>query len=732
MTHNDFSGSSYGTVVQGQDITLSLPAAPPVAVAGLPAQSVFVGRDRELGLLTAALRPATSEQAVVVWSLGGLGGIGKTALAVRAAQHALREGWFPGGVVMVNLRGYDSPGDRVSASSALASLLGALGVAGQHVPADVEDRARLWRSVLAERRRTLILADNASSVEQVRHLLPGTMDHRVVITSRHRLADLGGARLLDLDVLPSDEAMLMLADELSASDPDDQRLQDDPRSVQVLVRLCGGLPLAVRIAAAFLVTDPARSVSELAADLADDHQRLAELDYSGSLAVRATFDLSYKHLDDPHARLFRLIALNPGPEIGIHAVAAVAGADLPAVRRMVRGLSRAHLLQPGSGASRWRMHDLLHLYAAGEAARDAERETAIVRLIAHYKGTLGSHCRPHGVKKDMYGYFTNWGEALTWIDTERANLVASVNLAFAAGHFSDVLELALLMYQYFEVRHHWEDLHSTHALAVVAARQLGDRAGESWILTNIGTAHRRVGRFKQAVSRYQNALVISRSSGSRMVEGRALNLIGQVYRDMGMPAETIDSVQQALVIFREVGSKFLESSALHNLAVAHRLLGRHGEAMTYHLADMAICRELGMRLEEGRVLDHLGLVYREMGRFTEAVDHHRRNLAICREVGDKTGEFRTLARLGVTYREAGQQEEAVDCLRDAVRYFDRIGDHYLQAGALLDLGLTHLRAGNLAAAQRNWEVALEMYAALPGVGSATSAERVRALLDMNA
>ncbi|MFD9738178.1 ATP-binding protein [Umezawaea sp. NPDC059074] len=732
MTHNDFSGASYGTVVQGQDITLSLPAAPPVAMAGLPAQSVFVGRERELGLLTDALRQAGSDQAVVVWSLGGLGGIGKTALAVRAAQHALREGWFPGGVVMVNLRGYDPPGERISASSALASLLGALGVVGQHIPAGLEDRARLWRSVLAEREKTLIVADNASSADQVRSLLPGTAEHRVVITSRHRLADLGGARLLDLDVLSPAEAMLVLADELSASDPEDRRLRDDPVSARAVVRLCAGLPLAVRIAAAFLVADPGRSLAEYAEGLAEDHKRLVELDYGGSFAVRATFDTSYRHLDASQARLFRLIALNPGPEIGIAAVAAAVGTDVSEVGRPVRELLRAHLLQPGSAPGRYRMHDLVHLYAAGEAACDEERDAAITRLLAHYRGSLASYCRTQDADDEMYGYFLNWGQALTWVDTERVNLVAGIGLAFTTGHFADVLEMTLLMFQYLEVRHHWDDLHSTHALAVEAARHLDDKARMSFILTNIGTAHRRVGRFDQAVSRYQDALAISRAGGDRLGEARALNFIGQVHRDMDMPAETIDSVQQALVIFRALGSRFLESSALHNLGVAHRLLGRHDEAIAYHLADMAICHDLEMRFEEGRVLDHLGLVYRDMGRFAEAVDHHRQNLVISREVGDETGEFRTLARLGVTYREWGRWDEAVACLREAVRYFDRIGDRYLQAGALVDLGLAHLRSGDEDEARRVWEDALEGYEALPGVGPETAAERVRALLDANA
>ena len=264
---NHVGGYVVGTVVQGGVVSMAAPPARPVAVAGLPTQAVFVGREDELGRLAAALAPSDGVGAVLVWSVGGLPGVGKTALVVQAAHRAVAAGCFPGGVVMVNLRAYDQAEQQVSASAALAGLLGALGVPSEHIPPEEEHRAWLWRSLLAERaargQRMLIIADNVAQSDHVRSLLPGTRGHRVLITSRHRLADLDDARLLDLDVLGTDEAVRMLSSVVAMSEPDDPRARRDLGSTARVVRLCGGLPLAVRICAALLVAEPELSMAAL-------------------------------------------------------------------------------------------------------------------------------------------------------------------------------------------------------------------------------------------------------------------------------------------------------------------------------------------------------------------------------------------------------------------------------------------------------------------------------------
>lgn len=282
-TRNEISGTVMGNIVQGRDVTVALPVATPVAVSGLPAQPVFVGRDAELALVVDALDPTGAEIAggsVVVTAVAGLAGVGKTALAVRAAHDALAAGWFPGGVLMVDLRGYDPPDRRVLPTAALASLLGALGTPGEHIPSDQADRERLWRSLLAHRgragERMLVVLDNASSAEQVRPLLPALGGHRVVVTSRHSLADLDGARLLDVEVLSAEHAVELFHQELVAAHPGDRRVHTDLEAAELLGQLCGWLPLAIRIAAALLAADPDQPIAELTDALTAEYNRVEE------------------------------------------------------------------------------------------------------------------------------------------------------------------------------------------------------------------------------------------------------------------------------------------------------------------------------------------------------------------------------------------------------------------------------------------------------------------------
>lgn len=481
---NNDVGYVFGNVVQSGVVTITAPASRPIAVAGLPMRAVFVGRERQLTHLIEALRPTSvienAASAVLASCVGGLPGVGKTALAVRAAQDAVANDWFPGGVLMANLRGYDQVGERVSASTALVGFLGALGVSTEHIPPDLEERAWLWRSILAERaatgQRMLIIADNVAHPDQVRPLLPGTAVHRVIVTSRHRLAQLDGARLLDLDVLTSEEAARMLSAVIAISDPADARTRADPASTGRVARLCGGLPLAVRVSAALLVAEPERSMSELADALADGTRRLAELGFDGSLSVRAAFDLSYEQLEPSQARLFRLVALHPGPDMGTGAIAAVADVDEAEARRLLRQLRRAHLVQPGTSADRWRMHDLLRLHGVAKAAGDPEHDQAIVRMLDYYLDRVRAadgHIRLNGGYSDRW--FSGRAQGLSWLDAEHVNIVAMVDLARVREHPRYVVDLAAALYNHLELRQLWNEWLSIHDMGLDSARRWATR-----------------------------------------------------------------------------------------------------------------------------------------------------------------------------------------------------------------------------------------------------------------
>jgi hypothetical protein len=431
-------------------------AAAPRALAQLPALVTgFTGREAELAQVAGLLDPAAGAGTVVVSAVAGLAGVGKTALAIHAGHAARAAGWFPGGMLFIDLHGYDRTS--VQPGQALDALLRALGVPGEHIPEGTEDRAGLYRSVLAQiSDRVLIIADNASSEAQVRLLLPGPGPHRVIITSRHTLAGLG-ARLLDVPVLDLAAAVALLDGVLQAARPGDDRISSDPAATGRLADTCGGLPLALQITASLLNADTTQTAGELADALADEVVRLEALRYddgSGVSApsVAAAFELSYRQLDADAARLFRLLPVDPGPDVSTAAAEALAGWPPDRTRTVLGRLGKAHLVEAASGmVSRWRMHDLLRLYARQLRSTDAtsrvrwwwmrtlvrryshqlsgtdadERGKAIDRLLGYYQDRAEA-ANDH--LSELAGVmlpadFAGRDEALAWLDAERPDTI---------------------------------------------------------------------------------------------------------------------------------------------------------------------------------------------------------------------------------------------------------------------------------------------------------------------
>ena len=457
-TSNKISGGTFNApVLQGRDVinptfVTKQAASAPVARAQLPAPVAgFTGRRGELAEFAGLLDPARGTGAVVVSAVAGLAGVGKTALAIQAGHAARAAGWFPGGVLFIDLHGYDDA--PVQPGQALDSLLRALGVPGEHIPPGAEDRAGLYRSVLAQvTDPVLVIADNASSEAQVRLLLPGPGPHRVIITSRHTLGGLG-ARLLDVTVLDEQAAVALLDEVVRVARPDDDRISADPESAGRLAGTCDGLPLALRIAGALLAADPALTAADLAGELGDEVRRLEALAYddgggTSAPSVAAAFELSYRQLDAAAALLFRLLPVNPGPDVSTAAAAALAGWPSGEARRVIGRLARAHLVEPASGAGRWRMHDLLGLYARelsdAEAVAD-EREQARDRLLGYYltnARAADDHLRVLRGAHAPAG-FAGRDDALAWLDAERPNLVAAVVLAASTGRDQVAVDLPL-------------------------------------------------------------------------------------------------------------------------------------------------------------------------------------------------------------------------------------------------------------------------------------------------
>ncbi len=524
--------------------------------------------------MTGLLDPAAGAGAVVVSAVAGLAGVGKTALAVQAAHAARAAGRFPGGVLFLDLHGYDE--QAVQPAQALDALLRALGIPAEHIPPGAEERAGLYRSALAQiTDPVLVVADNASAEAQVRPLLPGPGPHRVLVTSRHTLAGLG-ARLLDVEVLAEQAAITLVEEVLRAARPGDDRISRDRGAAGRLAGVCGGLPLALRITAALLAADPALTAAELAGQLRDKVGRLGALRYddgggTSAPSVAAAFDLSYRHLDEPAARLFRLLAVNPGPEVSTAAAAAMAGEPAGATRMVLGRLVRAHLVEPaGAGTGRWRMHDLLALYARQISGTDTgaqEREQARDRLLDYYLTRARAahyHLRARAGMPVPAG-FAGRAEALAWLDGERPSLIAAVTMAAATGRDQIALRLPLSLGEYLYWRRRFDDWLTIVAISRDTARRLGDHRREALALTSSGIALVEVRRFDEAITAHQDAAAIYRDTGDRHGEGTARNNLGLALRQVRRFDEAITAHQDAAAIYRETGDRHGEGAALNNL-----------------------------------------------------------------------------------------------------------------------------------------------------------------------
>ncbi len=398
----------------------------------------------------------------MILAIAGTAGVGKTALAVHWAHQVSDQ--FPDGQLYVNLHGYDS-GQPLTAADVMAGFLRALGVPGQDIPAQEDERAARYRSLLAGR-RMLVVLDNAYSAEQVHPLLPGTAACPALVTSRDSLAGLvarHGAARLDLDLLPLDDAVSLLRALIG------RQVDAEPEAAWALAGRCCRLPLAMRVAAEFATARHDVPLADLVDELADQQQRLNLLDAAGDArtAVRPVFSWSYRHLDATAAGAFRLAGLHPGPDLDWYAAAALFGTTSMQARRTLRTLTRAHLIQP-TMSGRYRMHDLLGAYARELAAScegESEQHEALSRLFDYYLYTAATameilfpadHQRRPRIARPATPIppLTNPVAARAWLDTERASFVAIARFTAGDGWPAHATRLATIMFRYLDCGGH--------------------------------------------------------------------------------------------------------------------------------------------------------------------------------------------------------------------------------------------------------------------------------------
>lgn len=640
----------------------------------------FTGRERELAALDESLTSAQAENTVSIGLVSGPAGVGKTALAVHWA-HQIRDR-FPDGQLYVNLRGYDS-GPPMAAEQALDGFLRALNVPAERIPATVDDRAGLFRSLL-DNRRILVLLDNANAADQVRPLLPGSPSCLAVVTSRSRLSGLvarDGARRLNLDPLDAAEAIALLRHVIGAV-----RADAEPGATAELARQCACLPLALRIAAERAATHAHLTLADLTSDLANEPARLDLLSADEDItALRSVFSWSYRGLPPDAARMFRLLGLHAGPDIGIPAAAALAGTDPNTVQTLLEDLTSVHLLEE-IAPRRYRFHDLLRIYAAERAAAeegDAEREIAVRRMLRWYLRTSRAAGRiliprrrsPLGPPQgDDAPAFTTHEEALNWCDTELANLIAATRQAAEAGEHVIAWKLPHTLWQYFMLRKHWSDWIAATQIGLGSARHINDRYGEAWMLTCLGGAHWDLRRSEPAVDYLEQAMAIWRKTDERWGQGITLLPLGLAYHDLRRHAQAVDCLQSSLEFIREVGDRGAEGVALIGLGNACRELRRFDEATDYYEEALHHFRQIDNRFGEGWTLHEIGKIYRSRRKLVEAIDHFQKSLVVRRATGERLSEAHTLTDLGDAQHEAHHLGAARDSWGQALAIFEDLED----------------------------------------------------------
>jgi tetratricopeptide (TPR) repeat protein len=555
---------------------------PPYVPKQLPAPPrLFTGRAMEL----ADLDQIRDASAVVITAIDGMAGVGKTALAVRAAHQMLDR--YPDGQLFIDLHGYTNGVAPIEPGKALNRMLRTLGVPGERIPTDLDERAGLYRSRLADQ-RMLIVLDNAATEAQVTPLLPGAPGCLVLVTSRRRLAGLDHSHTVSLDTLPLHDAVALFQHSVS----DSTLAGRPPELLAQVVELCGQLPLAIRIAAARLRSHPAWDLERLVRRLHDQLHRLVEL-AAGQLSITAALDLSYQDLNADQRRSYRLLGLQPDPDIDLYAAAALLHSTLLQTAQMLEQLLEAHLLQePVPG--RYQFHDLTRAHASDTATRDETEDggrIALDRLLDYY-------CHTASIAMDAaYPYererrpqvlpastpdpaLSDPAAALGWLDNELPNLLAATRHANAHDRPAHLLHLSAALHRHLRSHGHYQDAVSLHQQALTTARATGQEAAEVEALNGLGHIHRLQSRPEQATRYYQQALRLARATGRKVAEMEALNGFGHVHLMQGRYEQAKDHYERLLDLAHQSGDHTGELNALVGLGHAHRLHGRHDQAPT--------------------------------------------------------------------------------------------------------------------------------------------------------
>ncbi|HEX6358341.1 tetratricopeptide repeat protein [Actinophytocola sp.] len=660
------------------------------AVSTLPRDvPSFTGRDAEVHQLVRRIVEAR-EDATAIHVVNGMPGVGKTAFAVHVAQKVAAR--FPDGHLFLELRGHTPGQQPVTPLDALGSLLLACGVAAPHVPAALDDRARMWRDRLAGK-KMLLLLDDVADHEQVRPLLPGAPGCQVVITSRRRLPGLEDARPLPLDVLPPAQSVTMFLRLTGRTADDEER-----RRIADMMRLCGHLPLAIVLTAGRLRTHPSWDVRYLTSQMVCTRDRLGQM-RADDRSVIAAFGLSYRDLPADAQRLFRRLSLYPGVDFDLYAATALGGGDLDTTHGLVETLYLNHLIEEPS-PGRYRLHDLIRHYAETLLAGDERRDAVVGPVLDYYVhvATAAARLLPHhttveepplrGAPPAHAPDLTSESEACEWFARERVNLSGCVDYARGHERNGHAIRLAAALHPYLARYGHWDDALTIHDVAVRAAEREDDLPGLAICLLNLAAVQLMVDDYPSAMITVTRAHRLYVNLGDRRGEAAATRHLGAVQYAMGEYAAATRNLTRALALCTEIGDHLGEATAHYRLGIVQHLTEDHASSSKSLVRAFTMYRRLGCRQGEADAVSYLAFVQGRAGDYSPAMRGLTRALVLFEEIGDKRGEANALCRMGMLLRIVGEYGLGVSIELRAYTLFAELGSHQGQANALCGLAMT--------------------------------------------
>ncbi len=667
----------------GTPAPLAAPAPVAAATAVVPRQlpappGPFIGRRVELARLTEAVAPGA---ALVIITIGGAGGIGKTWLALHwAHQHA---GWFPDGQLFVDLRGFTQAGQPMTPLTAVRGFLNGLGVDPGRIPTGLDAQAGLYRSLVAGK-RMLIVLDNAADATQVTPLLPGSPACTVLITSRRYLPSLvtaHHARHIRLGVLTGTEARHLLQARLSAG-----RLAAEPQAAETLLACCGGFPLALGIIIGRALAHPQFPLSVLAAELTGTSSTPGALevldDTDAAASLPAVLSWSVRALTTEQARVFALLAVAPGPDISLPAAIALTALPEAQARAVLLELEQASLVQQHA-PGRYRMHDLIRRYATSAAHQELaeeEREAALRRVLDFYTHTghtaarlLYPHRQPIQLGPPARGVhpqpLTDVAAALVWLDTEHPALLAAQHTAARHAWHRIVFQLAWTLDTFLQRRGHFHDRLAAWRAALDAAAHLPGPAWRIQAQRRLGRAYFVLGCYEEGIGHLHQALALAVQHHDPGQQARAHRMLAVAWGRQGDDRRALDHATRALGLFRALGQPVWEADALNTVGWYAARLGQYDAARTHCQAALTVHRHRHHPEAEAATLDSLGYIAHHTGHHEQAIGYYRQALTVYRSIGNISDAATTLDHLGHPHIALHQHEQARTTWRQAMELY---------------------------------------------------------------